>query len=103
MKTLAFLNNKGGVGKTSLVYHLAWMFGELRVNVVAVDLDPQSNLTASFLDEDKLEDLWLDGSPDETILGLVQPLLDRLGDIREPQVIPISERIGLVPGNLGLS
>lgn len=25
MKTIAFFNNKGGVGKTSLVYHVAWM------------------------------------------------------------------------------
>ena len=28
MTTVAFFNNKGGVGKTSLVYHLAWMLGE---------------------------------------------------------------------------
>ena len=47
---LTFFNNKGGVGKTSLVYHLAWMFSELGHTVVAVDLDAQANLTASFLD-----------------------------------------------------
>ena len=34
MKTIAFFNNKGGVGKTSLVYHLAWMYARLGVNVL---------------------------------------------------------------------
>ncbi|MDM8563863.1 ParA family protein, partial [Candidatus Marithioploca araucensis] len=46
---LTFFNNKRGVGKTSLLYHLAWMFAELDKRVVAVDLDPQANLTAAFL------------------------------------------------------
>ena len=48
MKSIAFFNNKGGVGKTSLIYHLAWMFAERGVNVLAVDLDPQANLTSMF-------------------------------------------------------
>ena len=55
---VAFFNNKGGVGKTSLVYHLAWMYADLGVRVVAVDLDPQANLSAAFLDEDRLAILW---------------------------------------------
>ena len=38
---LTFFNNQDGVGKTSLVYHLTWMFAELGKTVVAVDLDPQ--------------------------------------------------------------
>lgn len=38
MKTIAFFNNKGGVGQTSLVYHLAWMYADLGVSVVAADL-----------------------------------------------------------------
>lgn len=103
VKTIAFFNNKGGVGKTTLVYHLAWMYQELGLGVVAVDLDPQANLTAAFLQEERLEELWLDGSPAGTILGVIKPLLDRLGDLREPQVEVIGDRLGLLPGNLGLS
>ena len=48
------------MGKTSLVYHVAWMLSELDHVVLAVDLDPQANLTAAFLDEDDLIDLWED-------------------------------------------
>jgi chromosome partitioning protein len=52
MKTIAFFNNRGGVGKTTLVYHLAWMFAEMGLSVVAVVLDPQANLSSLVLDED---------------------------------------------------
>ena len=62
MITIAFFNNKGGVGKTSLVYHLAWMYAELGLSVVAADLDPQANLTSMFVDEDQLATLWPDRS-----------------------------------------
>ena len=55
---LTFFSNRRGVGKTSLVYHLAWMFSEKGKRVLACDLDPQARLTASFLDEDALEALW---------------------------------------------
>ena len=37
MKTIAFFNNKGGVGKTSLVYHLAWMCSELNHRIITAD------------------------------------------------------------------
>lgn len=40
MITVAFFNNKGGVGKTTLVYHLAWAFADLGVRVLAVALLP---------------------------------------------------------------
>lgn len=104
MKTLAFFNNKGGVGKTSLVYHLAWMFADHGVPVLAVDLDPQANLTAMFLTEERLEAIWpdVDDHP-ATVYGAVRPILRGLGDIAAPKIEWIHERLGLLPGDLALS
>ena len=103
MKTVAFFNNKGGVGKTSLVYHLAWMFADHGVKTLAVDLDPQANLTAMFLDEVRLESLWPDDEHPDTIYGSIRPILRGTGDIAEPHVETITEKLGLIPGDLGLS
>lgn len=103
MKSIAFFNNKGGVGKTTLGYHLSWMFAELGYSVVAADLDPQANLTAMFLDEDRLEELWPDGNHPQSILGSVSPILRGLGDISEPHVEDVTEDLGLIVGDLGLA
>jgi len=103
VKTITFFNNKGGVGKTSMVYHLAWMFRELSYRVIAVDLDPQSNLTSAFLNEEALEQLWPDGVHPKTILGAIDPLVQHLGDITSIQLYGIAEGLSLIPGDLGLS
>jgi chromosome partitioning protein len=103
MKTVAFFNNKGGVGKTSLVYHLAWMFADHGIKTLAVDLDPQANLTAMFLDEERLEALWPDGEHPDTVYGAIRPILRGTGDIARPHVEKITENLGLISGDLGLS
>jgi chromosome partitioning protein len=102
---LTFFNNKGGVGKTSLVFHLSWMFSKMGLNVVAVDLDPQANLTSAFLAEDQLEDLWGDDilvGGANTIFKCLSPLM-QTGDILEPATIKIRERLHLVAGDLALA
>ena len=83
---IAFFNNKGGVGKTSLVYHLAWMYRDMGLRVVAADLDPQANLTAAFLQEDRLEELWEEGERAKTVFGCVRPLIRGIGDIAKPHL-----------------
>ncbi len=103
MKTFAFFNNKGGVGKTTLVYHLAWMLAQRSVPVLAVDFDPQANLTAMFLDDDRLEVLWPDGEHRDTVYGALRPLIEGEGDIATPHVEPIAELLGLLAGDLALS
>lgn len=101
--TVAFFNNKGGVGKTTLVYHLAWMYAQLGARVVAVDLDPQANLTAAFLDEDRMEELWPDGEHPNTIFGCMQPLLRGIGDVQPPHLEEIDSNLSLLAGDLDLS
>ena len=99
---LTFFNNKGGVGKTSLVYHLSAMFANLGLRVLAVDLDPQANLTAAFLDEDRLAELWSDGAGISTIYRSVKPLTD-VGDFAPVAYQQMEDRLALIPGDLGLS
>jgi chromosome partitioning protein len=101
---IAFFNNKGGVGKTSLVYHLSWMFADLGLKVLAADLDPQANLTAAFLEEDLLEEFWPDGEHSKTVYGSIEPLLRGIGDIvAKPHAEEIDERLFLLIGDLALS
>lgn len=104
MKTIAFFNNKGGVGTTSLVYHLSWMMAERGIPVLAVDLDPQANLSAMFLSEERLEEIWPDSEEHpSTIYGAVRPILRGIGDIAPPPVERITQNLFLLPGDLGLS
>lgn len=102
MKTLALFNNKGGVGKTSLVYHLGFMFAELGHKVVFADLDPQANLSSMCLSEERLEALW-QLKPRPTIYGALERLKRGLSDIEHMTPEAISWQISLITGDLQLS
>lgn len=115
MISVALFNNKGGVGKTTLAYHLAHMMCRLGRRVIAVDLDPQSNLTAEFLDEEQVEAIWRypdpvtpassAGEPAEsrTIAGAVKPIMDGVGDIRPCEPVQVADDLWLLAGDLTLS
>ncbi|MFD7917797.1 ParA family protein [Streptomyces sp. NPDC059740] len=122
MTSIALFNNKGGVGKTTLAYHLAHMFQRIGLRVLAVDLDPQSNLTAMCLDETELEELWEDSSelieqgvkhpafpatgrvaPGHTIADAVRPILEGTGDIAHIRPAALAPGLWLLPGSLELS
>lgn len=48
--TVSLINMKGGVGKTTLAFNLAWYAAwKANLRVLAIDLDPQSNLSQYFM------------------------------------------------------
>jgi chromosome partitioning protein len=79
------------------------MYSDLGIRVVAADLDPQANLTAAFLEEDRLEELWPDSDHPLSIFGSIQPLLRGIGDIADPHLEYIEENLGILVGDLWLS
>jgi len=112
LTTIAFFNNKGGVGKTTLIYHLAWMYSELGIKVIAADLDPQANLTRAMLTDDRIEEL-LEGPKMEgrgrTVREALDRLIEREGDILDPHIENVTashgshrSKIGLLCGDLRL-
>lgn len=102
MKTLALFNNKGGVGRTSLAYHLGFMFAELGQRVLFADLDPQANLSSLCATQDRLEAIW-NLKPPSTIYGSIDRLRRGIGDIEQFAPEPVTSKIVLVPGDLQLS
>jgi cellulose biosynthesis protein BcsQ len=104
MTRIAFFNNKGGVGRTTLAYHLAHMMVDQGLRLVMLDLDPQSNLTSMCMPEERLEDeFWLESAEHtKTILGCIRPILRGVGDIDEPHVEEMREGLAIVPGDPGL-
>jgi cellulose biosynthesis protein BcsQ len=100
MITIAFFNNKGGVGKTALVSHLAWMYANRGLRTLAVDLDPQSNLSSMMLTEERIQEIWKE---QKTILASVTPLIRRSGDISPAHTEAVADGLNLLVGDLGLS
>lgn len=105
MITIALFNNRGGAGKTTFAYHLAHMFPRLGYRTLAVDLDPQANLTAAFFDEDVLEKVWDEAVAGLTVLNCLQPMLEGTGDIAKPAPLWIDSdrQLAVLCGDLGLS
>ncbi len=84
MATIAVLSQKGGTGKTTAVRTLTDVFRRIDLRVLAVDLDPQANLS-DYLDVDP------DASP-------------TIGDVLSGQAKPIhAVHGGIIPANLGLA
>jgi chromosome partitioning protein len=86
-----------------MVLHMAWMYEDLGYSILAADLDAQSNLTAAFLDDDRLEEVLAGEEHALTIHGALEPLRRGLGDVGTPYVEAITDRLGLVPGDMALS
>lgn len=126
MKIISVFNNKGGVGKSTLTYHLGSSLANKGKKVLLVDLDPQSNLTLYGLSEEELEGIWNSEDPfiedfssakknmshedfmkfhrkNHSIHYLLKPVEDGVSDEDElSEPIRLAPNLGLIPGRLTL-
>lgn len=60
---VSVINLKGGVGKTTVVALLARRAARMKLNVLAVDLDPQANLSQALMTDDDYQQFMENGEP----------------------------------------
>ena len=93
MKIISFINYKGGVGKTTLTANVAAELAFRGRRVLIVDLDPQTNLTLSFIDLNK----WLDLDENkQTIKHWYDEFLDADADESLKDLIIVPEKVNNV-------
>jgi len=102
VKTIAFFNNKGGVGKTTLCFHLSHMLSRMGLRVLAVDLDPQANLTASFCTPEDVEAIWADAGPTDIAKCLAPLDAIEVTPLPSPVLRPVTGALALLPGSMDL-
>lgn len=74
MESIAFFNNKGGVGKTTLLCNIAaYCSVYLGKSVCIVDADPQCNATQYLFKESVIESLYSENKG-FTIYSIIEPL-----------------------------
>jgi cellulose biosynthesis protein BcsQ len=79
MKSVAMFNNKGGVGKTTLICNLAAYLGLHRgLRILLVDCDPQCNTTQLVMGEDFASSFYWESQhePITTIADVMRPILE---------------------------
>lgn len=94
MHSISVFNNKGGVGKTTLTYHVGHALSEMGFKVLMIDADPQCNLTIYSLDQEQIHEIWekedqfIDEGFESSKLAMTKKAFNSL--IREPRSIHFS-------------
>lgn len=68
-KVVSFMNNKGGVGKTTSAYAIGLAWTMMGKRILFIDLDSQANLTSLLSDTDPLSKEWSKSIEDAFLLG----------------------------------
>ena len=90
--TVSMINMKGGVGKTTLTFNLAWYSAwKAGLKVLAIDLDPQANLSQYFMGAKKY--LRYIRSSKKTVFDIFEQFSAASGLSGSPTLIEPSEVI----------
>ncbi|WP_322924065.1 ParA family protein [Paenibacillus campi] len=100
MKIISLFNNKGGVGKTTYLYHIAHILAE-NYKVLMIDCDSQCNLSSYCLTDTQIEKEWKEDG--RSIYRIVEDLIEGLGDFKKRNPLKLSENLYLTPGDIEFS
>jgi len=111
-KVISVINYKGGVGKTTLTANLGAELAFQGHNVLLIDLDPQTNLTFSFIKvdewqknyEEKTIKKWFDAFIDDDLEFNLNELILHPTRVnrRLNQCGPATGKVDLISSHLGL-
>ncbi|PKR51774.1 ParA family protein [Thalassospira marina] len=96
---VATLNEKGGVGKTTLTFQVCVHLAEAGLKVLAVDLDPQGNLTKTTL---RYGELQHDRVFDDVDIDRANSMTIFSNDNERVKPLAISDNLALNTGNTNL-
>lgn len=86
-RTIALINNKGGVGKTTSCLNIGVALSKANKKVLLVDIDPQGNLSDAFININQAQ---------HTIKNLLE---GDIADINQVLIRNVKDNIDLLPSN----
>jgi cellulose biosynthesis protein BcsQ len=121
MKIISLFNNKGGVGKSTLGFHLGYALNDMGHRTLMIDMDPQCNLTIFGINEEVLHQIWAEEDPfiedfeaalkenpnicnsPRSMHFLLRPAEEGVSDLTVlPPTIVLDKNLHLIPGRLSL-